>query len=134
LVSRAFDWEILSGISVKMTSTPSVHRVSQSNEIGRLIAEGRKRANLSQSEFAAQLGVSRKTVSDIERGVAEHLSLNTALQALWLAGFQLEALPRRPPTLSEVMARRASDRERAEQLAASGGASDSAARSPRRKR
>ena len=117
-----------------MTPTRSVHRVSQSNEIGRLIAAGRKRANLSQSEFAAQLGVSRKTVSDIERGVAEHLSLNTALQALWLAGFQLEALPRRPPTLSEVMARRASDRERAEQLAASGSASDPPARSPLRKR
>jgi len=90
------------------------------SEIGRLIAEGRKRANLSQSEFAAQLGVSRKTISDIERGVAEHLSLSTALQALWLAGFQLEALPRRPPTLSEVMARRAADQVRAEQLAASG--------------
>ena len=117
-----------------MTSTRPPHRINQSNEIGRLIAEGRKRANLSQSEFATQLGVSRKTVSDIERGVAEHLSFNTALQALWLAGFQLEALPRRPPTLSEVMARRASDQERAEQLAASGSASDLTARSPGRKR
>ncbi|MEJ0034903.1 MAG: helix-turn-helix transcriptional regulator [Gammaproteobacteria bacterium] len=99
-----------------------------------MIAEGRKRANLSQSEFADQLGVSRKTISDIERGVAEHLSLNTALQALWLAGFQLEALPRRPPTLSEVMARRAADRARAEHLAASGGAPAPPPRSTRRKR
>ena len=117
-----------------MASTPSPHRVSQSSEIGRLIAEGRKHANLSQSEFAAQLGVSRKTISDIERGVAEHLSLNTALQALWLAGFQLEALPRRPPTLSDVMARRAADQARAEQLAASGNAPAAPSRSPRRKR
>jgi transcriptional regulator with XRE-family HTH domain len=117
-----------------MASPRSAHRVSQSSEIGRLIAEGRKRANLSQSEFAAQLGISRKTVSDIERGVAEHLSLNTALQALWLAGFQLEALPKRPPTLSEVMARRAADQARAEQLAAAGGASASPLSSPRRKR
>ena len=105
-----------------MSYMASSHRVSQSSEIGLLIAEGRKRANLSQSEFAAQLGVSRKTISDLERGVAEHLSLNTALQALWLAGFQLEALPRRPPTLSEVMARRAADQARAEQLIASGSA------------
>jgi transcriptional regulator with XRE-family HTH domain len=117
-----------------MASPRSTHRVSQSSEIGRLIAEGRKRANLSQSEFAAQLGVSRKTVSDIERGVAEHLSLNTALQALWLAGFQLEALPRRPPTLADVMARRAADQARAEQLAASGDASAQPSRSTRRKR
>jgi transcriptional regulator with XRE-family HTH domain len=103
-----------------MAPTRPARRVSQSGEIGQLIAEGRKRADLSQSEFAAQLGVSRKTVSDIERGVAENLSLKTALQALWLAGFHLEASPRRPPTLSEVMARRAADRARAEQLAASG--------------
>lgn len=117
-----------------MASSRSAHRVSQSAEIARLIAEGRKRAHLSQSEFAAQLGVSRKTISDIERGMAEHLSLNTALQALWLAGFQLEALPRRPPTLSEVMARRAADRERAEQITASGNASIPPSRPPRRKR
>jgi transcriptional regulator with XRE-family HTH domain len=103
-----------------MAPTHSTRRVSQSSEIGRLIAEGRKRANLSQSEFAAQLGVSRKTISDIERGVAEHLSLTTALRALWLAGFQLEALPWRPPTLSEVMARRAADQARADQLWANG--------------
>jgi HTH-type transcriptional regulator/antitoxin HipB len=101
-----------------MVPARSGHRVSQSSEIGDLIAAGRKRANLSQSEFAAQLGISRKTVSDIERGAAEHVSLNTALQALWLAGFQLEAHPRRPPTLSEVMTRRAADQARAEQLAA----------------
>jgi len=117
-----------------MAAPSPSHRVSQSSEIGNLIAEGRKRANLSQSEFAAQLGVSRKTISDIERGVAEHLSLNTALQALWLAGFQLEALPRRPPTLSEIMARRAADQARAEQLVAAGGAPGQPPHSPRRKR
>ena len=116
-----------------MASPQASHRVSQGTEIGRLVAEGRKRARLSQSEFAAQLGVSRKTISDIERGVAANLSLNTALQALWLAGFQLEALPRRPPTLSEVMARRAADRARAEQLSAAGSATTTPARTSRRK-
>lgn len=114
------------------SSTPS-HRVSQSSEIGRLIAQGRKRAKLSQSQFAARLGVSRKTISDIERGVAQHLSLNTALRALWLAGFQLEALPRRPPTLFEVMARRAADQARAEQLPARGPDSTSPSQASRRR-
>ena len=117
-----------------MTSSATRSRVSQSSEIGHLIAEGRRRANLTQSEFAAQLGVSRKTISDIERGVAEHLSLNTALQALWLAGFQLEALPRRPPTLSEVMARRAADHARAEQLSAAASAAVPTSPSSRSKR
>ena len=91
-------------------------RLTKSSDIGRLIADGRRRAKLTQSEFAEQLGVSRKTISDIERGAAEHLSMNTALAALWLAGLQLEATQRRPPTLSEVMARRAADHARVEQL------------------
>jgi hypothetical protein len=62
--------------------------------------------------------VSRKTISDIERGAAENLSLTTAMAALWLAGFQLEVTPRRPPTLNEIMARRAADITRAEQTEA----------------
>ena len=94
------------------------HKLAQSTDIGELVAEGRRRARLSQAEFATRLGVSRKTVSDIERGAAENLSLTTALAALWLAGFQLEANPRRPPTLNEVMARRAADLVRAEQTEA----------------
>lgn len=100
-----------------MKYSPSRQRISQVAEIGRLVAHGRKRAKLSQAEFAQKLGVSRKTVSDFERGAAEHLSLKAALKALWLAGLQLEATPRRPPTISEVLTRRASDQARAEQLA-----------------
>jgi DNA-binding XRE family transcriptional regulator len=82
--------------------------------LGRLISEGRRRAKLSQGEFGEKLGVSRKTISDLERGVAEHLSLKTALAALWLAGFHLEANARRPPTLTEVLARRAADNAKSE--------------------
>jgi HTH-type transcriptional regulator/antitoxin HipB len=99
-----------------MNSARPATRLTKSSDIGRLIAAGRRRAKLSQADFANQLGVSRKTISDIERGAAEHLSLNTALAALWLAGFQLEANQRRPATLSEVMARRAADLARAERL------------------
>lgn len=99
-----------------MNPSRSSNRLTRSSDIGRLIAEGRRRAKLSQTEFATQLGVSRKTISDIERGAAEHLSMNTALAALWLAGFQLEVHQRRPPTLAEVMGRRAADIARAEQL------------------
>ena len=99
-----------------MVPTPSPQRILQTRDIGRLIAAGRKRARLSQTDFAAQLAVSRKTVSDLERGASAHVSLNTALQALQLAGFILEARPRRPPTITEVMARRAADQVRADQL------------------
>lgn len=99
-----------------MVPTSAAQRILQTRDIGRLIAAGRKRARLSQTEFATQLGVSRKTVSDLERGVAAHISLNTALQALQFAGFVLEARLRRPPTISEVMARRAADQARTDQL------------------
>jgi DNA-binding XRE family transcriptional regulator len=69
--------------------------------------------------FAQKLGVSRKTVSDLERGAAEHVSLKTAMAALALAGFVLYGTERRPPTLDAIMARRASDRARADELIAS---------------
>jgi transcriptional regulator with XRE-family HTH domain len=93
-----------------------ISRLSRSADIGRLVAEGRRRAKLSQEEFASKLGISRKTVSDLERGVAHHVSLQTALQALALAGFVLEASLRRPPTLSEVMAQRAEHQARVDRL------------------
>jgi len=60
--------------------------------------------------------VSRKTLSDLERGAAEHVSLKTAMAALTLAGYVLFAAERRPPTMEEIMARRAADRTRADEL------------------
>jgi DNA-binding XRE family transcriptional regulator len=95
-------------------------------ELGLLVAQGRRRVKLSQEVFAQKLGVSRKTVSDLERGAAEHVSLKTAMAALALAGFVLYSSERRPPTLDEIMARRASDRARADDLVASEGTSTSA--------
>lgn len=89
-------------------------------ELGLRVAEGRRRAKISQASFAQRLGVSRKTISDLERGAAEHVSLKTAMAALSLAGFALYSAQRRPPTLEEIMARRAADRARADQLLSSG--------------
>lgn len=85
-------------------------------ELGLRVAQGRRRVKISQAEFARKLGVSRKTVSDLERGAAEHVSLKTAMAALSLAGFVLYSAERRPPTMEEIMARRAADRTRADQL------------------
>src|SRR5260221_14683459 len=56
-------------------------------ELGLRVAQGRRRAKISQAAFAQKLGVSRKTISDLERGAAEHVSLKTAMAALSLAGF-----------------------------------------------
>ena len=94
-------------------------------ELGLRVAEGRRRAKISQTEFAKKVGVSRKTISDLERGAAEHLSLKTAMAALSLAGFVLYSAVRRPPTMEEIMARRAADRRRADELLNSGTATSS---------
>jgi transcriptional regulator with XRE-family HTH domain len=94
-------------------------RLLRSFEVGRLIAEGRRSGKVSQQVFAERLGISRKTLSDLERGTAENVSLNTALKALSLAGFVLHAAPRRPPTLSEVMTLRAEHRARVDEITGS---------------
>jgi DNA-binding XRE family transcriptional regulator len=103
-----------------MSAAPQqAQRLLKPFELGLLVAAGRRRVKLSQEVFAQKLGVSRKTVSDLERGAAEHVSLKTAMAALALAGFVLYGTERRPPTLDAIMARRASDRARADELIAS---------------
>jgi DNA-binding XRE family transcriptional regulator len=91
-------------------------RLRKPFELGLWVARGRRRAKISQAVFAQKLGVSRKTISDLERGAAEHVSLKTAMAALSLAGFVVYCAERRPPTMEEIMARRAADRERADEL------------------
>jgi transcriptional regulator with XRE-family HTH domain len=91
-------------------------RLMKPFEVGRQVAQGRRRAKISQEDFARKLGVSRKTISDLERGAAEHVSMKTAMAALALAGYALYSAQRRPPTMEEIMARRAADRARAEGL------------------
>ena len=100
-----------------MAEVPAgAERLLKPFQVGLQIARGRRRAKISQAAFAQKLGVSRKTISDLERGAAEHVSLKTAMAALSLAGFVLYSTERRPPTMEEIMARRASDRARADEL------------------
>lgn len=105
-----------------MADVPTgAERLLKPFEVGLRIAQGRRRAKISQAAFAQTLGVSRKTISDLERGAVEHVSLKTAMAALSLAGFVLYSAQRRPPTMEEIMARRAADRARADELLNSGG-------------
>jgi DNA-binding XRE family transcriptional regulator len=93
-------------------------------ELGLWVARGRRRAKISQTAFAQKLGVSRKTISDLERGKAEHVALKTAMAALSLAGLVLYCAERRPPKMEEIMARRAADRARADELLDQGAAKE----------
>ena len=104
-----------------MADAPAdAERLMKPFELGLRVARGRRRAKISQAAFAQKLGVSRKTISDLERGTAEHVSLKTAMAALSLAGFVLYSVERRPPTMEEIMARHAADRTRADKLLNSG--------------
>jgi DNA-binding XRE family transcriptional regulator len=128
----------LSNLGDKVATAPNqAQRLLKPFDVGLLVAQGRRRVKLSQQVFAEKLGVSRKTVSDLERGAAEHVSLKTAMAALALAGFVLYGAERRPPTLDDIMARRASDRARADEILASQSTSismtASASRAPRKK-
>jgi transcriptional regulator with XRE-family HTH domain len=95
---------------------PGAARLARPFELGLQVARGRRRAKVSQAAFAQKLGVSRKTVSDLERGAAENVSLTTAMAALSLAGYALYSVERRLPTMEEIMERRAADRIRADTL------------------
>jgi DNA-binding XRE family transcriptional regulator len=108
----------------------SAARLLKPFELGLQVARGRRRTKISQAAFAQKLGVSRKTISDLERGAAEHVSLKTAMAALSLAGFVLYSAERRTPTIEEIMARRAADRARAENLLNSGVAAPSSSPAP----
>jgi DNA-binding XRE family transcriptional regulator len=113
-----------------MADVPAgAQRLLKPFELGIQVARGRRLAKISQAKFAQKLGVSRKTISDLERGTAEHVSLKTAMAALSLAGFVLYSAQRRPPTMQEIMAQRAADRARVDELLAS-----QSAQSQRRKR
>src|SRR5882757_809405 len=114
-----------------MADAPAdAERLMKPFELGLRVAQGRRRAKISQAAFAQRLGVSRKTISDLERGAAEHVSLKTAMAALSLAGFVLYSAERRPPTMEEIMARRAADRTRADELLNSSTAPPSATPTP----
>lgn len=63
-----------------------------SEDLGRHIAELRKAKGMRQAEFAAQLGVSRTTLSALENGGP--VSLRLATKALSWLGSRMVLLPK----------------------------------------
>ena len=89
-------------------------RIRKPFQVGQFVAHGRARMRLSQEELANRLGISRKTLSDLERGVSTNISLSTALDALAQTGFVVEVSEHRPPQIDDVMAARAAQLVRLE--------------------
>lgn len=63
-----------------------------SPDLGLLIRTARKSRGLSQDTLATELGVTRMTVSRLERG--ESVAIDTAIAALSLCGMTLIAVPK----------------------------------------
>lgn len=72
-------------------------------DLGPILKEARKKANLSQEELAAPLGMSRATISAIESGRCEEIGITKLVALLNIVGLELAVTPRSSrPTLDEL--------------------------------
>lgn len=72
-------------------------------DLGPVIKEARKRANLSQEQLAAPLGMSRATISAIEGGRCEEIGFAKVAALLEMLGLELTVARRAArPTIEEL--------------------------------
>jgi transcriptional regulator with XRE-family HTH domain len=72
-------------------------------ELGREVAQVRKRKALSQTDLARAAGVSRQTISALERGVVSDLGVRKLMRVLEVLGFELAVRPAgHPVTLDDL--------------------------------
>lgn len=67
-------------------------RAVTSAEFGRAVRRARERRGLHQADLAERLGVTRMTVSRLERGGA--VSMETAIRALSECGYEAVIVPK----------------------------------------
>jgi transcriptional regulator with XRE-family HTH domain len=78
-------------------------------ELGPLLREARRAANLSQTQLAQPLGMSRATISAIESGRCEEIGFAKLAALLELVGMEVIVTPRkRRPTIDDLRAERRS--------------------------
>jgi HTH-type transcriptional regulator/antitoxin HipB len=82
-------------------------------EIGLLFKDARRRSRHTQQELAQALGMSRATLSALERGRCQELGVRKLTALLQMVGLDLFAAPRKsPPTLDDIRAERRNERGR----------------------
>ncbi|QPT39704.1 transcriptional repressor DicA [Oligella ureolytica] len=82
-------------------------------EIGELIRTERKALGLTQEALAKKVGVSRRTVSQLELGQVSDLGIRKVMALLGALGLELQATPIRVkrPTLDELQKERAAEKQ-----------------------
>ena len=74
------------------------------DEIGQLICKTRKNRKISQANLAAQLGMSRATISGIENGTIPEIGIRKILSICAALGLELLAQEKtKRPTLQQLM-------------------------------
>lgn len=75
--------------------------------LGPIFKEARRKANLSQAELAAPLGMSRATISAIESGRCEEIGFTKLSALLDRVGLELTVAPRSSrPTIDDLRGER----------------------------
>jgi transcriptional regulator with XRE-family HTH domain len=76
-------------------------------EIGQVLKDARKRAQLSQAQLAHPLGMSRATISALESGRCDEIGFAKLAALLDTLGLQMEVCPRKSrPTIDDLRAER----------------------------
>lgn len=79
-------------------------------ELGNKIAELRRQRNLSQTELAGRVGVSRAFLCDLERGASHDPGLQKIINILNYFSFELEIKPKTElPTLDDLLREQEAD-------------------------
>jgi HTH-type transcriptional regulator / antitoxin HipB len=77
------------------------------DDIGRELKDARKRVQISQSDLAGRLGMSRATISALEGGRCVEIGVRKLMALLELVGLELTVAARqRRPTIDELRAER----------------------------
>jgi transcriptional regulator with XRE-family HTH domain len=75
----------------------------QLSELGPILQQARKQAGLSQEQLAAPLGMSRATISALERGRCEEIGFAKLVALLDIVGLEVTVAARSlRPTLDEL--------------------------------
>jgi transcriptional regulator with XRE-family HTH domain len=78
-------------------------RMDDLKKIGNQVRDARKAQSLTQAALAAELGISRTTLSLLESGLVQDLGIRKVIRILERLGLELTTRPAgAPPTLEEI--------------------------------
>lgn len=68
-----------------------------------MIIQARKEKGISQAKLAQTIGVSRKTISEMEKGDIRKIALGTVVEALRALNYRIDVGPNIPPNAVELL-------------------------------